>query len=579
VVNHSPYLSPIKGFFLGRLIEESLFPLHPHPAAERDTLRLVSESVEKFMHGQHESFRSFDEAGAASPEFIQALRELGLFGLIIPEEFEGLGLSSRGYARILQQITLHDGSTALTVGAHSSIGMKALLLFGSSEQKAKYLPPLASGEMIAGFCLTEAQAGSDASSLKTRAVKQADGGWILNGEKIWITNGPIAQFFTVFARTGDDSPKGISAFLVEKSWSGVHTGQKEEKLGIRASATSTVAFQDVLLPPESLIGVEGQGFKIAVAVLNNGRSGLGGGCVGAMKRCIKLACEHAQERKQFGESIGSFGIIREKIAKMSSLCYASESMVQLVGQDIDEDVEDYSVEAAATKVFTTESLWYCAYEALQIAGGNGFMKEYPYEIITRDSRINTIFEGTNEILRLYIGLRSLEELGRYFKELQSSLGDFFSSPQEGMSALSGYVMNKIAHYSPIGVGIPKGTPEVYHSEARVLSGNVRAMGRCAELLIRRHGKNIKNKQVAVSNLSDAAINLYASYCVLARTVLVDPKDSCAQSLIKYTVEFLEKRTSDSLESAVTKNESDSDNIGKQIIERGGFSWDITEEGV
>ena len=228
------------------------------------------------MKENQSKFREFDAKGEQPQDYINALKELGLFGLIIPEDFGGVGLSNLSYSRVLQQVCKEDASTGLTIGAHSSIGMKGLVLFGSQAQKEKYLERLATGEMIAAFCLTEAGAGSDAASIKTSATKNPDGSWTLTGEKIWTTNGPIADFFTVFARTESENGK-ISAFLVERDFEGVESAAKEDKLGIRASATSVVTFDNVKIPAENLLGEEGLGFKVAMGILNNGRTGLGMG--------------------------------------------------------------------------------------------------------------------------------------------------------------------------------------------------------------------------------------------------------------------------------------------------------------
>jgi acyl-CoA dehydrogenase family protein 9 len=285
-------ISAAKSLFLGNIEEGNFFPFPKVSPEEAETLRMVIDSIDKFMQGKGEQYREFDREGAQTPDYIEQLKELGLFGLIIPEDFGGIGFSNTAYSRVLQQTSRYDASTSLTIGAHSSIGMKGLLLFGSEEQKKKYLPKLASGEMIAAFCLTEAGAGSDAAAVKTTATKNADGSWSLTGEKIWITNGPIADFFTVFAKTDGEQGK-MTAFIVERSFAGVSSGPKEDKMGIRSSSTSTVVLTNVKVPAENLLGEEGKGFKVAMAILNNGRTGLGGGAVGAMKELIKLSSRQA----------------------------------------------------------------------------------------------------------------------------------------------------------------------------------------------------------------------------------------------------------------------------------------------
>ena len=380
-------MSVVKGLVAGRILRDQLFP-YPHlREKDQEVLGAMMDAIDQFLTPKHAEFKRWDRDAEQPAEFIQGLRDLGLFGLIIPEEHGGIGLSNAAYARVLGQTSSHDSSVTLTIGAHSSIGMKGLLLFGTPEQKSRYLPKLASGEMIAAFCLTESTSGSDAASIRTHAEKNEDGSWTLNGEKIWITNGGIADLYTVFARTA--SPQGkITAFVVEAAWPGVSHGSHEDKMGIRASSTTTVSFADVRVPAENVLDIEGKGFKVAMAILNNGRTGLGGGAVGGMKALIGLASEQARARKQFGQPIGEFGLIREKISQMTVDCFAAESAVYMVAHYIDSGHEDYSVEAAISKIFASEALQRAAYEALQIAGGSGFMRDYPYEQVVRDCRIS-----------------------------------------------------------------------------------------------------------------------------------------------------------------------------------------------
>lgn len=331
--------SVAKQLFLGNILEENLFPYPEIRARDQEMLGAMTDAIDQFLGDKAADLKQYDRDAEQPPEFIQALRDMGLFGLIIPEEYGGLELSNGAYARVLGQTSSHDSSVSLTIGAHSSIGMKGLLLFGTDEQKRRYLPQLASGEMIAAFCLTESGAGSDAASIRTKAIRNDDGSWTLSGEKIWITNGGIADFYTVFART--DTPEGkISAFIVDAAWPGVSHGPHEDKMGIRASSTTTVAFADVHVPAENLLGPVGKGFKVAMSILNSGRTGLGGGAVGGMRSLIKLACAQAKERKQFDQPIAEFGLVREKIAQMTIDCFAAESAVWMVAHLIDSGAGD-----------------------------------------------------------------------------------------------------------------------------------------------------------------------------------------------------------------------------------------------
>jgi alkylation response protein AidB-like acyl-CoA dehydrogenase len=578
-VSESDISSPVKGFFLGELSEKHLFPFPKLDSDESELIGIVLDSVDKFMAGKSDDFRDYDEKGAQPDEYVAALKELGLFGLIIPEEYGGIGLSNTGYSRVLQQSSRYDASTSLTVGAHSSIGMKGLLLFGNDNQKKKYLPALASGERIAAFCLTESGSGSDAGSIKTKADKQDDGSWILNGEKIWITNGGMAGFFTVFARTDNEHGK-LSAFLVEREWEGISTGAKEDKLGIRASSTTTVMFDNVKVPAENLLGQEGKGFKIAMAILNNGRTGLGGGCVGGIKRCIELAAKQAKERKQFGQSISEFGLIKEKIAQMTIDCFAAESVVRMVGHYIDDGHEDYSVEAAISKVFATEAMWRAANESLQVAGGNGFMKEFPYERIMRDSRINMIFEGTNEILRLYIALSGMKDPGAYLSNVKKSASNIFNDPIKGFGVLSDYAGRQVSRYTSYGIDrIVEKVPSELRDESLIFETYTSELARNTDIILRRHGKSVVNKQFAMKRLGDTAIDLFVGLCVLSRvTSLIEEKgaDSCVQeiAIAKSFSQQAKRRMNQNLRRILRNEDEELKALSDYIVDAEGYPWDI-----
>ncbi len=400
----------MRSLCMGQIEQDVLFPFPALSSDQKETLHEIAGAVRDLLDPRTEDFRQWDVAGEMPPDFIDELKEFGLFGLIIPEEHGGMALGNMAYSRTLQEVGRYDASVAVTIGAHSSIGMRGLVLFGNKEQKARYMPQLASGEMVAAFCLTEAGAGSDAAAIKTTAVRQGDE-WVLNGNKLWITNGGFAEFFTVFARTAAEGEHGkMTAFIVTRDMPGVSTGPHEDKMGLRSSSTTSVLLDDVHVPAENVLGEVGKGFKVAMQILNSGRTGLGGGSVGGMKHLIELSTRQANERKTFGQPISSYGLIKEKVGQMVVDCYTSEAVVTMVGGLIDGGYEEYAVEAAISKVYATECLSRSADEALQIAGGNGFMREYPYERIVRDSRINRIFEGTNEILRLFIALTAMNEV-------------------------------------------------------------------------------------------------------------------------------------------------------------------------
>jgi len=570
-------LSPAKGLFCGEIIQSCFWPFPEITNEQKEMLGMVLDSVDRFLEDKQENFRQWDEAGEQPEEFIQGLRDLGLFGLIIPEEHGGIGLSNTGYSRVLQQSSRYDSSVSLTIGAHSSIGMKGLLLFGTDAQKERYLPRLASGEMIAAYCLTESGSGSDAASIKTRATRNSNGGWTLNGEKIWITNGGIADFYTVFARTDSDAGK-LSAFIIERDSPGVNTGLKEDKLGIRSSSTTTVSFADVEIPAENLLGEEGKGFKIAMAILNSGRTGLSGGAVGGMKTCIALASKQAVERKQFGSSIAEFGLIKKKIAEMTVDCFAAESAVRMVSHYIDSGYTDYSVEAAISKVFASEAMFRAANESLQIAAGNGFMKEFPYERIMRDSRILTIFEGTSEILRLFIALSGMKYAGVLLQELKSATDDIFNNPIKGFGLLSDYAGRRITHLTSLGQDrIIAAVPEVLRDDALVFEKYTLELARMTDVLLRRHGKSIIEKQFALQRAADVVIDLFVGLSVLSRVSAMTPDDSeqyqQALSIAHIFSQRAKRRMNRNLRAMLRNEDESAKSLADYIFDKQSYPWD------
>ena len=572
--------SPAKALFCGQIVRSALWPFPAMDAEQQEMLGMVVDSVDRLFADTQEDFDKWDETGEQPAEFVETLRELGLFGLIIPEDYDGIGLSNSGYSRVLQQASRYDSSASLTIGAHSSIGMKGLLLFGTDEQKKRYLPRLASGELIAAYCLTEPGSGSDAASIQTKAVKDDDGNWTLNGEKTWITNGGIADFFTVFARTDTEGGK-ISAFLVERAFPGVTSGQKEDKMGIRASSTTSVSFSDVKIPAENLLGEEGKGFKIAMAILNNGRTGLGGAAVGGMKACIALASKQALERKQFGQSIAEFGMIKQKISDMTVDCFAAESAVWMVAHYIDSAYADYSVEAAISKVFASEAMTRCADEALQIAAGSGYMKELPYERIFRDSRILTIFEGTSEILRLFIALSGIKDAGRILRELGSAVEDIFNNPIKGFGLLSDYAGRRFTNITSIGQErIVGAVCEELRDEALIFEKYTLELARMTDVLLRRHGKSIVDKQFALKRAADVAIDLFVGLCVLSRVSSMVADDSKqyqqALSIARLFSHKAKRRMNKNLRGMLRNEDELAKSLADYIYEVEGFPWDTLD---
>ena len=504
----------MKSLFFGQIREELIFP-YPRVSPEvSETVRMILDSVEKFTR-DHVKSDEWDEKGEMPREIVSHMAELGMMGLAVPEDMGGLGLPQSGYARIFQEMAGIDASLAVTLGAHQSIGYKALLLFGTDEQKKKYLPRLAAGQLVACYCLTEPGSGSDAASIQSRAVLSSDGrNWILNGNKLWITNGGIASFMTVFAKTEfeEDGQKKdkVTAFILELPAEGVSHGGAEHKLGIRASWTNAIHFENVKIPAENVIGGVGQGFKVAMGVLNHGRLGLAAGCVGGAKKCIAASVQHANERVQFQKKIGEFGMIQEKIGRMMMNAYAAESMVYMTTALIDRKDVDYSLESAAAKIFASEMLWESVDENLQIWGGSGYMKEYPYERWLRDGRINRIFEGTNEILRAFVALSGMQGPGQ---EL-AGLAEAIKYPLKGLGLVSDFAIRKIKQ-NIVGESITRAHPSL-KKHAGLLEEYVVEFATQVEVLLRRHGKQIHLRQFAQKRIADIAIDFYAMSSMLSR---------------------------------------------------------------
>lgn len=509
-----PLESPLRALCAGRVPEDLVFPFPTISPEERETVSTFLDSFRSFARSRIDS-RRIDEESKIGGDVIRGLAELGAFGMTVPEEFGGYGFSASAYCRVTEEIGRTDASVGILIGGHQSIGLKALILYGSAEQKQRWLPPMAAGEMIAAFALTEPEAGSDAASIRTTAERDAStGDFILNGTKHWISNGGIAGFFTVFAKDtaleAEDAHRRITAFAVTRDMPGVEPGAEEKKLGLKGSSTVPVVLRNVRVPASHVIGERGAGFKIAVEVLNTGRTSLAAGCVGGSKAMIHEAAAHATQRRQFGSRIADFEMIRGKFARMMVSTYALESMVYLTAGLIDRGLSDYALEGACCKVFGTEAVWSNINDALQIAGGNGFMEEYPYGRALRDSRVNMIFEGTNEVLRMLIALSAMKDTAEDLQEVARAL----KAPLSSIGILSDFVGRKIRGY--VAPDRLTRLPAELAEEGEVLSRYARVVAGAAATLVRRHGKRVIEREYQQERVADAAIDLYGCLAVLSR---------------------------------------------------------------
>ncbi|MEC1259692.1 acyl-CoA dehydrogenase family protein [Bacillus swezeyi] len=493
-----------------------------------------------------------------SVRLLKKAGELGLLGADIPEEFGGFALDKISSALITEKFS-RAGSFSLSYGAHVGIGTLPIVFFGTQEQKEKYLPPLASGEKFAAYALTEAGSGSDARGAKTTAVLNEEGThYILNGEKQWITNSAFADVFIVYAKIDGEH---FSAFIVEKDFPGVSTGPEEKKMGIKGSSTRTLILDEVQVPKENLLGEPGRGHIIAFNILNIGRYKLAVGTIGASKRVIELSAAYANQRRQFNMPISKFSLIGEKIANISAKLYAMESSVyrtvglfedkmgtlseedQKDGRQIAKAIAEYAIECSLNKVFGSETLDYIVDEGVQIHGGYGFMQEYEVERAYRDSRINRIFEGTNEINRLIVPSTYLK------KALKGELPLF-----EKAKALQEELMMLMPEEPGDGV---------LEQEKHLLKNAKKIALLTAGLAAQKYGKAIDAEQEILVNIADIVSQVYAMESAILRTekaVSAFGEEKNAQKILYtqiFTQEAFQEIESHAKESLIAVESGDS----------------------
>ena len=441
--------------------------------------------------------------------------ELGLLGVNVPEEYGGLGMSFNT-GILIADVMASAGSFSTAYGAHTGIGTLPLLYYGTEEQKQKYLPRLASGEWKASYCLTEPDAGSDANSGKTKAELSENGKhYVINGQKMWITNAGFADILIVFAKIDDDEK--LSAFIVERTWDGISMNDEEKKLGIKGSSTRQVFFNDLKVPVENLLSERENGFKIAVNVLNAGRIKLGAGCINGCKDVISKSIQYANERKQFGVPISSFGAIKQKLANMATRTYAIESASYRAGKNIEDQiailegrglsqsnaklkgVEQFAIECAIIKVHGSEALDYCVDEGVQIYGGMGFSEEAPMARAYRDARITRIYEGTNEINRMLL-------VGMLFKKAMKDEVDLMGPAMTVAKELTG-----IPSFETPNLSVP------LTKEKEVLKNLKKAVLMVAGKAAKVFGPKLDKEQEVLMNLADMLINIYTAESTILRT--------------------------------------------------------------
>jgi alkylation response protein AidB-like acyl-CoA dehydrogenase len=519
----------LRGIFAGAILEQLVFP-YPAPLGARDPdeAREVERLIRELRRLEREGVIDpprFDEEESVPDEVLHALAEAGFFGLSIPREYGGLGLSNSGYARVFGELAATDASLGVIVGVHCGLGSKAIVLYGSAEQKQRYLPALARGETYAAYALTEPETGSDVQNLKTTAELSDDGsGWAINGRKIWIGLGHRAGVIATFAQTsvvrGEERRQRPTAFLVRPDMPGFVVEDTERKMGIRGSSQARLLFDDLRVPADHLLGQVGKGFQVAVNVLNAGRLSLASGCTAGTRRFVGEMVRYAEQRVQFGHPLAHYEITQRKIAEATSRTYAADAMVGHLAATMDVREADLSLEAAAAKVFTSEMLWQAADDLVQIAGGRGFVKggskqwpPYPYERFLRDSRINRIFEGANDVLRLFIALNGIQGPAEKLKALSSAL----RAPLRNLGLVTGYAAQRVR--SAVG-NKDELEVEVHDSleeHVAYFEKHVAELARAAEGAVTRHRKQIVERQLVLERLANMAIEMYATACTIART--------------------------------------------------------------
>src|SRR5262245_12252944 len=409
-----------KALYFGRFKSELLFPyptLTPDKQAAADQM---AAKVKAFADA-HIDHMKIDREARIPDSVVQGLADIGMYKLTIPTEYGGLGFGQQQYLKTMEILGGHDASVAVFVNAHHSIGVRALCLFGTKEQQAKWLPGLYDGSKLCAFALTEPEAGSDAANVQTTATPTEDGSaYILNGTKHYITNGGIAQILTVMARTPTpDGKSKVTAFLVTPDLPGFEVVEaRAPKCGIRGTATGKMRFTNMRVPKENILGELGRGLQTALTVLNYGRVTFGATCTGHAKVCIKAMIEHAKKRVQFQQPLAEFHLVQKKIAFAAAHCFAMEAATAECAAFIDQGSPDYMLETAILKVFATEHLWPIVNDTLQVWGGKGYFSDQPIERWMRDARINTIGEGANDVLKAFIAVVGCRGPGMYLKGLQ-----------------------------------------------------------------------------------------------------------------------------------------------------------------
>jgi acyl-CoA dehydrogenase family protein 9 len=532
----------LRGLFAGQIHDALLFP-YPDPLERRDggeaaTVRRLLRALDEMRAGGLIDSARFDEEETIPDETFTALGRAGILGITVPREYGGLGLSNTGYARVFGAVASMDPSLGVVVGVHAGLGCKPLVLFGTDEQKARYLPALARGEVYAAYGLTEPETGSDAQHIVTRA-ERVDGGWAITGRKHWIGLAHRAEVITVFAQTPVTGKDGRpttkpTAFIVRPDLPGFRVVGTTRKMGIRGSTQAELEFRGMVVPDDHVLGEVGKGFSIAVNTLNAGRLSLAAGCAQSTKVVLGEMARYAEQRVQFGAPLASFEITQRKLSSTAAEAYACDAMVGHLSAALDDPTIDAALEAAAAKVFASELVWRATDELVQVAGGRGYVKPYPYERMLRDARINRIFEGANDVLRLFVALNGVQGTAERLKEVGGAL----RNPIHNFNVVAGYATERVTARVRTAFGTPVDGVDVelhprLRAHKRFLEKHVAELHAATEAAVMRHRKKLIERQFVVERLANMAIELYARAATIARTQrLLEERgdEACAHEL-------------------------------------------------
>jgi len=567
----------IKGIFSGQIREELIFPFPKLSRDEKETIKILLQSLNDFIEKEY-NFKKVIRDREFSKKLKEEIRKNGLYALIIPERFNGLGFSMTSYLRILEDVSKHSFSLATRISTHQIMGGVGILLKGSNFLKKRYLPMIASGKKLFAFALTESGIGSDVKSVKTSAeYVSRKNGYILNGSKIWVFNAPEAEVFIVFAKTTHPrNPKNVdelTAFVVEKSY-GIKIGKVEKISGLIGLEVAQIFLDNVFVPKENIISDEGEGFLVAVETLNYGRLELATEALGIAKKAIKISSDYATHRKQFGNSIAEYGMIQEKIGSMSIDTYILESMVYLTAGLMDAKGNDYSVEAAICKVFAAESIMKIIDQSTSICSSVAFLEDHWLSQILRDLRMMFFFQGTNEVLRLFIAYSGLNN-SENSEEI--SFTQALTEPIKSLGLLSDFLVKKISA-SVLANRIVRVDP-LLKREAAIIEDMIEQFNVHIERVIRKYGSEIIQKQFIIKRIADIAIKIYAMSATVSRVsdfILDNGKENSIREIeiAVYVADKYKKEILNIFDSFETNKDEYLKDAAKKIYKYQKYKYDI-----